>query len=58
MFPVYPLFCLCMSQPMHVYTFRITFFGKMTALGVLHCFALLFDLACFFFPSHLSLKHV
>ena len=41
--------------------------GKVTALGVLCCFALfvclfvcLFDLACFFLPSfsHLSLKHI
>ena len=35
--------------------------GKVTALGVLCCFALficLFDLACFFLLSHLSLKHV
>ena len=35
------------------------FLGKVTALGVLCCFALfvcLFDLASFFLPSHLSLK--
>ena len=31
------------------------FFGKVTALGVLCCFALL---ASFYLPSHLSLKHV
>ena len=37
------------------------FLGKVTALGVLHCFALfvcLTLLASFFLPSHLSLKHV
>ena len=38
------------------------FLGKVTALGVLCCFALLFVcltvLASFFLPSHLSLKHV
>ena len=37
------------------------FLGKVTALGVLFCFALfvcLTLLASFFLPSHLSLKHV
>ena len=37
------------------------YFGKVTALGVLRCFALfvcLTLLASFFLPSHLSLKHV
>ena len=38
------------------------FLGKVTALGVLCCFALLFVcltlLAFFFLPSHLSMKHV
>ena len=33
------------------------FLGKVTALGVLCCFASLF-VASFFLPSHLSLKHV
>ena len=40
---------------------RQLFFGKVTALGVLCCFALLFCLtflSSFFLPSHLSLKHV
>ena len=30
------------------------FLGKVTALGVLHCFVCLLDLACFFLPSFLS----
>ena len=37
------------------------FLGKVTALGVLSCFALfvcLILLSSFFLPSHLSLKHV
>ena len=43
------------------YMYSSYFLGKVTALGVLCCFALfvcLTLLASFFLPSHLALKHV
>ena len=43
-----------MSQPMYVLSGSF-FLGKVTAFGVLRCFALLFDLACFFLPSFSTL---
>ena len=45
----------------HTYRGSSFFLGKVTALGVLCCFALLVCLtllASFFLPSHLSIKHV
>ena len=49
----YKYYTIYMYMYIHVIHF---FFGKVTALGVLFCFALiccLFDLACFFLPSSL-----
>ena len=49
------------STTIHVYMYSSFFLGKVTALGVLCCFALfvcLTLLASFFLPSHLSFKNM
>ena len=59
---VYRAFCLeCRVSWVRVPPEAAHFFGKVTALGVLRCFALfvcLTLLASFFLPSHLSFKNM
>ena len=57
---VYLLYMLYIHEQSHVHVSSF-FLGKVTALGVLCCFALfvcLILLASFFLPSHLSFKNM
>ena len=44
-------FVIIATCTLYMYMRQLIFLGKVTALGVLHCFALLFDVACFFLLS-------
>ena len=53
--------CTCAASIVHIPEAAHFFIGKVTALGVLCCFALfvcLTLLASFFLPSHLSFKNM